>query len=72
MLDEWYTKNARSSSKTDLILKKTRKEGSPSSSLPPSNAPAWTIDKSLLGKNSVTRYVVIQSLYYVQLKCCTL
>ena len=41
ILDERYAKSSRS--KADVFVRKTRKIGVPSSSVPPPDAPEWTL-----------------------------
>ena len=48
MLDERFSKSKLN--KSDVILCKTRKNGPPSTSLPPVNAPDWTINSSWIAK----------------------
>ena len=44
MLDERYAKSTKS--KSDIILRKVRKEGQPLTTPPPPNAPSWTVKDS--------------------------
>ena len=48
MLDERFSKSKLN--KSDVILRKTRKDGPLSTSLPPVNAPDWTINSYWIAK----------------------
>ena len=54
MLDERFSKSKLN--KSDIILRKTRKDGPPSTSLPPVNAPDWTINSSLIAKQGEQKF----------------